>query len=83
MSLAVKDLVERVVATFVQAFVAALLASPVFDNLAGLHVNLSSFEAAGLAGIAAVVSLVKNLLTVWLNKRRPTPPVSPASAVSA
>lgn len=57
MSQYVKDLLERVVMTFLQAFVGALVIA-VPDG----GISLSTAQAAALAGVAAVLSLVKGLL---------------------
>lgn len=48
-----KDAVERVAWTFVEAFTAALIAVGVFD--------LPALKAAGVAGLTAVLSVVKTL----------------------
>lgn len=57
MSTYVKDLAERVVVTFLEAFVAALVLSVAVSGL-----NIENVEAAGLAAIAAVIALVKGLI---------------------
>ena len=57
MSQYVKDLAERVVVTWLEAFVAALTLSAAVSGL-----NIETLEAAALAGIAAVVALVKGLV---------------------
>ncbi|MFJ3878079.1 hypothetical protein ACIPW5_11525 [Streptomyces sp. NPDC090077] len=46
-----RDLVERVITTFLQAFIAALVVTQPFD--------LSMWRTAALAGVAAAVALVK------------------------
>ena len=51
MSQYVKDLAERVIATFLGAFIAVFSVS-----------DLSSAKAAALAGVAAVLALVKGLI---------------------
>jgi methyl coenzyme M reductase beta subunit len=48
-----RDLVERVVSTFLQAFLGGVVVSQPFD--------LGMWHAAALAGVAAAVSLVKGL----------------------
>lgn len=53
MSFFTKDLAERVVVTFVQAFLGVIAVS-------GL--NAISAKTAGIAGVAAVLSLVKGLI---------------------
>lgn len=63
----VRDLVERVAATFLQAFLAALLAGGFFD-LAHIR-DASALEAAGVAGLAAVLSLVKGLVAKAISNR--------------
>jgi Putative lactococcus lactis phage r1t holin len=56
----VLDLLERVAWTFLQAFLAQLVASGFFsvDNVT----DLSILQKAGIAGIAAVLSFVKGLV---------------------
>ena len=50
-----RDLIERVVATALQAFAAALIAGPVLD------LSVPAFKAAGLAALAAVLAVVKGV----------------------
>ncbi len=50
-----RDALERIVWTFVQAFVGALLA-----DAAGV-LNLDAVKAAGIAGLAAVLAVVKTV----------------------
>ncbi|MDQ0795565.1 holin [Streptomyces sp. B1I3] len=52
-----RDLAERVVATFLQAFVGGLVLTSPFD--------IGMWQAAGVAGVAAAVSLVKGLVARW------------------
>lgn len=52
----VLDLVERMAFTWVAAFVATLVAPEV------MTLNVDTLQAAALAGVAAVVTLVKGLL---------------------
>jgi hypothetical protein len=61
MSTYVKDLIERIVATFVMAFLAVLVTAGQTDGL-----NVEVGEAAVVAGIAAVASLVKGLIAKHL-----------------
>lgn len=62
-----KDLIERVVATFVVAFLgAALVAAP--DG----GVSIEFTEAAALAGLAAVGSLIKGIAAKFLTKNPET-----------
>ena len=49
-----KDMAERALATFVQAFLAIIIASETL--------NVSTLKAAMVAGIAAVLSAVKSAL---------------------
>lgn len=63
-----KDLFERVVMTFLQAFLGALITGGVFD-VAGVR-NVSAYEAAVLAGVAAVLALGKGLAAKWLSNRQ-------------
>lgn len=53
------DLAERIGATFIMAFLAQLIGAGWFDVNGVL--DLSILEKAGLAGIAAVLSLLKGL----------------------
>ncbi len=50
-----RDLAERVVATFVQAFIAAL-------SLQAVLGDVDALRSAGIAGVAAVLSLLKGLV---------------------
>ncbi|MGA5435488.1 holin [Streptomyces cellulosae] len=54
MSLYVRDLAERVAATFLQGFAGAVVITELND--------LEMYKAAAAAGLAAVVSLAKGLL---------------------
>ena len=49
-----RDLAERVLSTFLQAFVGGLVLTAPFD--------IGMWQAAGVAGVAAATSLVKGLL---------------------
>jgi ABC-type molybdate transport system substrate-binding protein len=53
----VKDLVERIAATFVVAFLGVYLVAPE---------SLSNTKAAAMAGVAAAGSLIKGLLAKFL-----------------
>lgn len=55
-----RDLLERVVVTFLGAFAAALIASNWF-SIEGIQ-DTSTLGQAGLAGAAAVLSLAKGLV---------------------
>lgn len=55
----VKDLVERVLSTFVIAFIGALITGGVFD-VQGMT-DVAAYSAAALAGVQAVLSLLKGL----------------------
>jgi hypothetical protein len=54
-----RDLIERATWTFTQAFASALIVGGVFD-VNGIR-NLSAWQAAALAGVASVLSLLKGL----------------------
>jgi hypothetical protein len=56
----IRDLIERVLWTFAQAFAATLLASGFFeiDNVT----DVSILQKAGIAGIAAVLAVIKGLV---------------------
>ena len=66
------DLVERVVWTFIEAFVAVVIASGIFEQN---HFDLSKTDLmslaakAALAGIAAVLALVKGLGAKFIGAR--------------
>lgn len=62
-----KDLAERVIVTFLQAFGATLVAGGVFD-VSGVR-DVSAWQAAGVAGIAAVLSLVKGLVAKLVSRK--------------
>ena len=61
------DVVERLIFTFVEAFLAVLLV--------GSDYNISTLRAAALAGIAAAVSVITSMLSAAV------PGISPASLV--
>lgn len=62
-----RDLAERVIATFLAAFLGTLVAGGWFDVQ---HIrDLSAVQAAALAGVAAVLSLVKGLVAQWVSNR--------------
>jgi hypothetical protein len=52
-----RDLAERIVTTFLQAFVGGLVLTAPFD----LHM----WQAAAMGGVAAALSLVKGLVARW------------------
>ncbi|MFD9368768.1 hypothetical protein ACFWA6_13840 [Streptomyces sp. NPDC060020] len=52
-----RDLVERVISTYLQAFIGALVVTQPLD--------LGMWRTAALAGVAAAVSLVKGLVARW------------------
>lgn len=56
MSVYWSSVAERVIWTFVQSFTAVLVAAGPADL-----VSVSTAEAAGVAGLAAVASLIKNI----------------------
>lgn len=63
----VRDLAERIAATFLAAFLGTLIAGGWFDVA---HIrDLSAVQAAALAGVAAVLTLVKGLLAQWVSNR--------------
>lgn len=66
-----RDTIERTAATFVQAFIAAWLASGTLD--------ISTAQAAAVAGIAAALAVVKAAVAA----RWPADAVSPASLAPA
>lgn len=52
-----RDLAERIVATFLQAFVGGLVLTQPFD--------LGMWEAAAVGGVAAAGALLKGLIARW------------------
>lgn len=62
-----RDLVERVVWTFLQALVGALITGGVLDGVAGVA-DITGWQAAGLAGVAAVISLIKGLAAKFVGR---------------
>lgn len=52
-----RDLAERVLSTFLQSFIGALIVTQPLD--------LGMWRTAALAGVAAAVSLVKGLVARW------------------
>jgi hypothetical protein len=59
------DLIERIASTFAVAFLGTLVTGGWFDVA---HVrDVSALQAAGLAAIAAVLSLVKGLVAKWVS----------------
>ncbi|MFJ9318239.1 hypothetical protein [Streptomyces globisporus] len=52
-----RDLAERVVSTFLQAFVSGLVLTQPFD--------LGMWEAAAVGGVGAALALVKGLVARW------------------
>lgn len=63
----VKDLFERVASTFVQAFLGALVAGGWFDI--GAITDLSILQKAGVAGIVAVLAVIKGLVAKFIADR--------------
>jgi hypothetical protein len=63
----VRDLAERIASTFVVAFLGTLVTGGWFDVA---HVrDVSALQAAGLAAIAAVLSLVKGIVARFVSER--------------
>lgn len=63
----VRDLAERIGSTFVVTFLGTLVTGGWFDVA---HVrDVSALQAAGLAGIAAVLSFVKGLVARFVADR--------------
>jgi Putative lactococcus lactis phage r1t holin len=54
------DLAERALVTFLQVFGATLIAGGVFD-VHGIQ-NLSAWQAAAVAGLGAVLSVIKSVV---------------------
>ncbi|GGY81054.1 hypothetical protein CP967_08695 [Streptomyces nitrosporeus] len=52
-----RDLAERVIATFLQAFVGGLVLTTPFD--------IGMWQAAAVGGVGAALSLVKGLVARW------------------
>lgn len=61
------DLAERIGSTFAVAFLGTLVTGGWFDVA---HIrDVSALQAAGLAGIASVLSLVKGVAARWVSNR--------------
>jgi len=63
----IRDLVERVASTFVITFLGTLVTGGWFD-IAHIR-DTSALQAAGLAAIAAVLSLIKGLVAKFVANR--------------
>lgn len=61
----VLDTVERLVKTFLQVFIATLLASGM--DLTKTVTDTSILQKAGLAGLSAALSLVFSIVSAWVN----------------
>lgn len=57
-----KDILERAAWTFMQTFLAAILASPIFTDST---LNLGAIKSAAVAGLAAVLSLAKGVVASY------------------
>lgn len=64
------DLLERTVRTFIQAFLGALLAVPVFN------LEIPTLKAAAMAGLASVAAVVMGMLSAPIGAND-TPSVIP------
>lgn len=62
----VKDIAERVVATYIEAFLGLSLAGGVFDAT-GLH--LTAVRQAAIAAIPAALALLKGLVATYVGNR--------------
>ena len=71
-----KDSAERVIGTFAQGWLGAMIGGNVFD-----FDTIGWKQSLGIAGTAAVVSLLKCVIAATINKSAPTDAVSPASLV--
>jgi drug/metabolite transporter (DMT)-like permease len=67
MSQYAKDLLERIVATFVVAFIGALVVAAPDGG-----VSIDAAQAAALAGVAAVASLIKGVAAKYLTSNPDT-----------
>jgi hypothetical protein len=64
------DLLERTIRTFIQAFLGALLAAPVFN------LDIPTLKAAAMAGLAAVAAVIMGVVTGPIGAKE-TPSVLP------
>jgi len=62
-----RDLAERVIWTFLQSFAGALVTGGVLDGVSGVA-DITGWQAAGLAGVAAVISLIKGLAAKFVGR---------------
>lgn len=66
----VHDLLERVLATFLQAFLAAVLATAAVTAPDGSHINVDWLNSIGIGLLAALAALLTTVL-VWMINRKP------------
>ena len=66
----VVDLSERTIRTFIQAFLGALLAAPVFN------LDIPTLKAAAMAGLASVAAVIMGVVTGPIGAKE-TPSVLP------
>lgn len=70
-----RDIIERMAWTFVQAF----LASEGLSRIVGGEFELAALQAAALAGVAAVLSLIKGLAATKVGQPDAALPSAPTA----
>lgn len=65
-----KDLAERCAKTFVQVFLATMVASG--TDLINAFSDVSALQAAGLAGLGAVASILFSVVSAWASSANGT-----------
>lgn len=70
------DLLERCAKTFVQVFLATLIAGG--TELVDAVSNVSALQAAGVAGIGAVLSILFSVASAWASSSNGTASVVPS-----
>jgi hypothetical protein len=74
-----KDLLERCAKTAVQVFLATMLASTASgsSDLLGAFSNVDALQAAALAGIGAVASILFSVVSAWASSSNGTASLVP------
>jgi hypothetical protein len=74
-----KDLAERCLKTFLQVFLATMLASMASSSsdLLGAFSNVDALQAAALAGLGAVASIIFSLVSAYANSSNGSASVVP------
>lgn len=73
-----KDTLERLLKTFVQVFLAQIIASGFAPDDLDAITDLSNLQRAAVAGIGAVLSVVFSLVSAWASSSNGTASLVPA-----